>query len=56
MVLAGLRPDPPLAVVRGHGSPILESAGQPLLESVGLFRDCLGMTWDKLPGALQVRQ
>ena len=27
--------------------PVLESAGRTLLESVGFYRDYLGMTWEK---------
>jgi hypothetical protein len=29
------------------GSPALESAGKPLLESAGFYRDYPGMTWER---------
>ena len=36
-----------ITVTTWNGQAILESMGQPLLESVGFFRDYPGMTWER---------
>jgi hypothetical protein len=38
-----------ITVEQWDGTPVLESDGQPLLESVGFYRDYPGMTWER-PG------
>ena len=36
-----------ITVKQWNGAPILESAGQPLLEANGFYRDYPGMTWER---------
>jgi ATP-dependent Lhr-like helicase len=36
-----------VTVQQWNGVPVLDSSGQPLLESVGFYRDYPGMTWEK---------
>jgi hypothetical protein len=36
-----------VTVRQWNGVPVLDSSGQPLLESVGFYRDYPGMTWEK---------
>jgi ATP-dependent Lhr-like helicase len=36
-----------VTVQQWNGVPVLDSNGQPLLESVGFYRDYPGMTWEK---------
>jgi hypothetical protein len=36
-----------LSVEMWNGSPVLNSAGGPILEDVGFYRDYPAMTWEK---------